>query len=107
MSQSHAAIAEQPPPARFNNGRRRRFAIIGVLVLALAATGLFVLARHWPFSRQRVTEALQDDFHGTVTFTRFRSTIFPDPGCVAEGAILVRAAAPADSPPFASGQKLV
>jgi hypothetical protein len=107
MSQSHAAIAEQPPPARFSNGRRRRFAIIGVLVLAVAAIGLTVLARHWPFSRQRVAEALQDDFHGTVTFTRFRSTIFPHPGCVAEGAILVRAAAPADSPPFASAQKLV
>jgi hypothetical protein len=107
MSQSHAAIAEQPPPARFSNGRRRRFAIIGVLVLAVAAIGLTVLARRWPFSRQRVAEALQDDFHGTVTFTRFRSTIFPHPGCVAEGAILVRAAAPADSPPFASAQKLV
>src|SRR3984893_13265349 len=106
MSRSHAAIAEQPPAARFYNGRRRRFAIISVLVLA-AAIGLAVLVRHWPFSRQRVTEALQDDFHGTVTFTRFRNTIFPHPGCVAEGAALVHAGAPADSPPFASAQKLV
>jgi hypothetical protein len=110
MSQSHAAVIEQPNPPQ--NGQpyrrhRRWLAITGVVILALAIAGAIVLAHYWPFSRQRVTDALQDDFHGTVTFTRFRSTIFPHPGCVAEGATLVHAGAPADSPPFASAQKLV
>ena len=82
-------------------------AIIGVSALVLAAVGLFLLARHWPFSRQKVTEDLQDDFHGTVTFQRFRTTIFPHPGCVAEGVTLVRARAGDDFPPFASAQKLI
>src|ERR1700688_256439 len=110
MSQSHAAVIEQRNPQQ--NGQRyrrhRRWpAIAGIVILPLAIVGVIVLAHYWPFSRQRVTEALQDDFHGTVTFTRFRSTIFPYPGCVAEGATLVHAGAPADSPPFASAQKLV
>jgi hypothetical protein len=73
----------------------------------LAAIGLVLLARHWPFARQRVVEALQDDFHGTVTFSRFHKTFFPHPGCVAEGATLVRPGAPAGSPPFASADKFI
>jgi hypothetical protein len=50
---------------------------VGVLVVALAATGLILLARHWAFSRQRVIEALQDDFHGTVTFSSFHGRFSP------------------------------
>jgi AsmA-like C-terminal region len=110
MSQSHAAVVEQPPPQQ--NGlsyqrRRRWLAITGVVLLTLAIAGAIVLAHYWPFSRERVSGALQDDFHGAVTFTRFHSTIFPHPGCVAEGATLIHAGAPADSLPFASAQKLV
>jgi AsmA-like C-terminal region len=110
MSQSHAAIAEQPASRQdepFYRRHRRSLAFGGVSVLVLAAVGLFVLALHWPFSRQKVTEDLQDDFHGRVTFQRFRTTIFPHPGCVAEGVTLVRARAGDDFPPFASAQKLI
>jgi hypothetical protein len=73
----------------------------------LAAIGLILLARHWPFSRQRVVEALQDDFHGTVTFSRFHKTFFPHPGCVAESVTLVRPGAPEGSPPFAAADKFI
>jgi hypothetical protein len=45
--------------------------------VALAATGLILLARHWAFFRQRVIEALQDDFHGTVTFSSFHGRFSP------------------------------
>jgi hypothetical protein len=75
--------------------------VVGALVVCA-----LLLARHWPFSRQRVISDLQDDFHGTVSFSRFRVTVFPHPGCVAEGATLVRSGGPAGSPPFASAQKL-
>ena len=109
MPQSQGVIAEEFKPqgrGQFHIGRGRWLALIGV-ILALVAIGIFVLARHWPFSRQRVTDALQDDFQGTVTFSHFHSTIFPHPGCVAEGATLVHPDAPAGSPPFAFAQKLV
>ena len=76
--------------------------VVGGLVVGAA-----LLARHWPFSRERVIADLQDDFHGTVRFTRFHTTVFPHPGCVAEGATLVRPGGPAGTPPFASAQKLI
>ena len=108
MSQGHAAAVEQPVPrlhGRFHLGGGRWSVVVGVSVLALAAIGLILLARHWPFSRQRVVEALQDDFHGAVTFSRFHKTFLPHPGCVAEGVTLVRPGAPEGSPPFASADK--
>jgi hypothetical protein len=110
MSESHAVVAEQPAPRRNEPVYRRhgrKLTIAGVSVLVLAAVGLFVLARHWPFSRQKVTEDLQDDFHGRVTFQRFRTTVFPHPGCIAEGVTLVRARAGEDFPPFAFAQKVI
>jgi len=110
MSQSHASIAEDRTAQRGERipaGRRRWPVILGISLLGLVVAGLIVLATHWPFSRQRVIEALQEDFHGTVSFNNFHITVFPHPGCVAEGGILVRPGGPADSPPFASVQKFV
>jgi hypothetical protein len=110
MSQSHAAIAENSKDQQIGRApqrRRRWLAIIGFSLLGLLVLGLVVWARHWPFSRQRVVQALQDDFHGTVTFTRFHVTVFPHPGCIAEGGTLVRAGSAVGSPPFASVQKFI
>src|SRR6266403_2150799 len=110
MSQSHASIAEDRTAQRgerIPSGRKKWPAILGISLLGLLVAGFIVLATHWPFSRQRVIADLQDEFHGTVTFSRFHSTVFPHPGCVAEGAELVRPGGPAGSPPFASAQKLI
>jgi hypothetical protein len=110
MSQSHASVAEEPTTqqgGRLPRSRRKWLAIIGFSLLGLLLVGLVVLARHWPFSQQRVIEALQEDFHGTVTFSAFHVTVFPHPGCVAEGGALARPGTPAGSPPFASAQKFI
>jgi hypothetical protein len=110
MSQSHASIAEDRTSQRSERLplRRRKWpAILGFSPLGLFMVGLIVLATHWPFSRQRVIQSLQEDFHGTVTFRDFHVTVFPHPGCVAEGGTLMRAGIPPGSPPFASAQKFV
>jgi AsmA-like C-terminal region len=110
MSRSHASVAEDPVASQreqSRHNRRKWLAIIGFSLLGLLAAGLVVLARHWPFSQQRVVQALQEDFHGTVTFSSFHPTVFPYPGCVAEGATLVRPGAGANSRPLASAQKLI
>jgi hypothetical protein len=106
MPQSRAAVLERPVSrheGRFYWQHRRPLAIAGVSILAL----LVVLARHWPFSRQRVIDALQDDFHGTVTFRQFHSMFFPHPGCVAESAVLLRPATAGSSITLASARKLI
>ena len=110
MTQSHALPADEQGPQRqggFRQSWRTWVGIPGVLVVGALVVGAVLLARHWPFSRQRVISDLQDDFHGTVTFNGFRTTIFPHPGCVVEGAELVRAGGPTGSPPFASAQKII
>ena len=110
MPQSHADVAEKPlarQGGRFHVARGRWLAILGASVLALAVIGVVVLGRHWPFSRERVIEALQDDFHGTVTFSRFHKTFFPHPGCIAEGVTLIRRDAPDGSPSLASAEKFI
>jgi AsmA-like C-terminal region len=107
MSQSHADVAEEPLARQGGRARARWLVILGASVIALALIGVVVLGRHWPFSRERVIEALQDDFHGTVTFSRFHRTFFPRPGCVAEGVALIRPGAPDGSPPLASAEKFI
>jgi hypothetical protein len=110
MSQSHASAADEQKPEQrggFRQGRWKWLGIIGVTVVGLLVVVAVLLARHWPFSRQRVIANLQDDFHGTVTVAQFRTTMFPHPGCVAEGIELVRPGGPSGSPPFASAQKLI
>src|SRR6266853_4486472 len=110
MSQSHVSIAEAGTVRRgerLPSSRRKWPVILGLSLLVLLVVGLILLARHWPFSRERLIQALQEDFHGTVTFRAFHITVFPHPGCIAEGGTLVRPGGPADSPPFASVQKFV
>jgi len=110
MAESHAAVIERSTAKqtrRFFAGRGRWLAGAGIVIVVLAAIGLVLLARHWPFSRQAVIEDLQEDFHGTVTFSKFHTTIFPHPGCVAEGATLVRAGMPSGLPPFATADKFI
>jgi len=110
MSESPVSVAEDRTTERGGGLPRRRrkwLAITGLSLLGLFAVALALLALHWPFSQQRVIEALQEDFHGTVTFRGFHATVFPHPGCVAEGGTLVRAGSAAGSPPFASAQKFI
>src|SRR5260221_13201390 len=93
MSQGHAAVVE--PSVSLRHGRfhlrgERWLGVIGVPALALTAIGLVLLARHWPFSRLRVVDALHDDFHGAVTSRRFLTSFWPHPVCVSEPCTLGR-----------------
>ncbi len=59
-----------------------------VAAAALAVVGVFVaaafLVHNWPFTKQAVTQALQDRFARQVQIREFHLTYFP-PGCIAEG----------------------
>jgi len=73
-------------------------AVFVAFVIALAG----LLIWHWPFSRARVTQSLQETFPATVTFTKFRVTYFPHPGCVAEGVTFHWLAMKQQAPPIAT-----
>lgn len=80
--------------------RFRRIAVIllGVGLVAMIAGGV-ALATHWPFSRARITQSMQETFPATVTFGKFYPTYFPNPGCVAENVVIRRLGRSADLPP--------
>jgi hypothetical protein len=79
---------------------------LAAVVLILGNLGI-VLARHWPFSQERVTQSLQSTFPASVSFQKFHSTYFPHPGCIAEGVVFNRLSATPGTPPVVSIQRLV
>jgi AsmA-like protein len=83
-----------------SSNRIRRIALVvsGIVLTAVIAGGV-ALATHWPFSRARVTQSLQETFPATVTFGRFYATYFPNPGCVAENVEFRRLGRSTDLPP--------
>jgi AsmA-like C-terminal region len=76
------------PTGPISPGPWRILMISAAVLLGLAGIAIALLAHYWPFSRDKVSSALGDTFHGTVTFERFYITYFPFPGCIAEGVVL-------------------
>ena len=68
-----------------------------VILLAPLCIGGIILAFHWPFSAQNITQAIQEDWPGKITVQRFHRTYFPHPGCVLENVALTRGSTPADT----------
>ena len=85
----------------------KKIVLPGLAAVALILGGLgIVLARHWPFSQERVTQSLRSTFPASVTFQKFHSTYFPHPGCLAEGVVFMRLGATPGTPPVVSIQRL-
>jgi hypothetical protein len=80
---------------------------LAAVVLILGNLGIVLVRRHWPFSRERVTQSLQSTFPASVTLQKFHSTYFPHPGCIAEGVVFNRLGATPGTPPVVSIQQLV
>ena len=84
-----------PPEKSFL--RRRWLIPAGVILLALLCIGGIILAFHWPFSAQNITQSIQEDWPGKITVQRFHRTYFPHPGCVLENVALTRGSTPSDT----------
>lgn len=78
--------------------------VFGVFTLALGIGGM-ILALHWPFSQEGITQSLQEDFPVTVSFQKFHSAYFPHPGCVGEGLAFRRLGSSPDTPPIVTIQR--
>lgn len=60
------------------------------LLAVFGAESIFLYVK-WPFTQDRIAESLQGRTGSRVRFAKFRSTLFPHPGCEAEGASFERA----------------
>lgn len=109
MPQSQAAVAEKSPEKKILiSERSHRWIGVGILVIAAVVVMVaWLIPRHWPFSRERVTQALEKQFAGKATFTAFRTTYLPHPGCVVWGLVIVPDAQAKDKTPLIIADRLV
>ncbi len=75
------------------------------MLLSLLATGVIVLATHWPFTRDALTRALEEATGRPVQIDTFSTSYFP-PGCTAVGIRFLRHKHP-EATPIITVQKLV
>jgi hypothetical protein len=71
---------------------------IAVGIAGLLAIGGVVLAIYWPFTSQKVMEAMEEDWPGKITAAKAHSTYFPHPGCVLEAVAFTRGNIPSSTP---------
>jgi hypothetical protein len=100
-------VATQEPVRampRTASARRWLFPLAIIVLLALSIAGI-ILAFHWPFSRQKVTQSVQESWPGKIAVQSFRRTYFPHPGCVLENVALTRGS-DSSGPPLVAIQRV-
>lgn len=84
---------KQEIPARSGAVTRRRWFLAAAIVVFVALLiGGIILTFHWPFSSQKVMQAVQEDWPGKISVQHFDRTYFPHPGCILDGVTLTRGA---------------
>jgi AsmA-like C-terminal region/AsmA family len=84
---------------------RRRLFIVAIVILAALCIFGVVLAFHWPFSSQKVTQSVQESWPGKISVQGLRRTYFPHPGCVLENVALTRGS-DTSGPPLVAIQRV-
>jgi hypothetical protein len=73
--------------------------------VALCIGGI-ILAFHWPFSSEKVTQSVQENWPGKMAVQGFQRTYFPHPGCVMENVALTRGS-DSSGPPLVAIQRVI
>jgi hypothetical protein len=84
----HTPVKEHQPAGATTKpvqNRRRSILIAVIVLLGLLLIGGVIANREWPFTRDAVIQALQQQSGGNVQVQSFHQTYLPEPGCVAEG----------------------
>jgi hypothetical protein len=100
-------VATQEPvqaTPRTTSTRRWLLPLAIVILLALCIAGI-ILAFHWPFSSQEVTQSVQESWPGKIAVQSFHRTYFPHPGCVLENVALTRGS-DSSAPPLVAIQRV-
>jgi AsmA-like protein len=78
---------------------------LAIIILLVLCIGGIILAFHWPFSSQKVTQSVQESWPGKIAVQRFHRVYFPHPGCVLENVALTRGP-DTSGPPLVAIQKV-
>lgn len=87
-------------------GNHFRWVVIAATAAVIVGIAFVILLLRWPFTQARMTQSLEESVSGSLTFTKFRVTYVPFPGCVAENVVFRRWSSPADVPPLATIQRI-
>jgi hypothetical protein len=85
--------------------RRRRLLPAAALIFIALVIGGILLTFHWPFSSQKVMQAVQEDWPGKISVQHFHRIYFPRPGCVLMGVTLTKGAG-TFAPPLVAIQRV-
>ena len=97
---------QEPVPATPRTSSGRRWLLLaGIVILAALCIFGIILAFHWPFSSQSVTQSVQGSWPGKMSVQSFRRTYFPHPGCVLENVALTRGS-DTSGPPLVAIQRV-
>lgn len=101
-------VEDVPSASSPRLGRPKRHwsvvAAAAVVLLCVVILGIVYL-HNWPFTRQAVMQALEQQAGATIQMSGFHEVYFPHPGCVADG-VSFRSATQSAGPPFITIQKL-
>ena len=101
-----SVATQEPVQATSRTTSTRRWLPPLAIVSSLAlCTGGIILAFHWPFSSQKVTQSVQESWGGKIAVQRFHRTYFPHPGCVLENVALTRGSE-SSGPPLVAIQRV-
>ncbi|HEY1730870.1 MAG TPA: AsmA-like C-terminal region-containing protein [Terriglobales bacterium] len=92
-------------PAQVRHKPRRRIAIILVVLLACLVVAGVTASHKWPFTRDAILQALQQQAGGEVRIGSFHQMYLPKPGCIAEN-VTFRHAGDKTGQPFLTIQTL-
>jgi hypothetical protein len=97
---------QEPVQATPRTASAKRWLLPLAIVISLAlCIGGIILAFHWPFSSQKVTQSVQESWPGKIAVQGFRRTYFPHPGCVLENVALTRGSE-TSGPPLVAVQRV-
>jgi hypothetical protein len=84
----------------------KRVAIVGLVIVVLAAVGFPLLNKYWPFRYRNVKPLLENVFASKITIDHYHRIYFPHPGFVADGLTMRRNTAQ-DLPPIGTAEEMV
>jgi hypothetical protein len=102
-----AAKKETDSRAANSQRPRRRVRILPLVLALVFVVALALLGALWPFRQEKIAQSLQETFAGKISIGRYRHTVFPHPGGIAEDVVFQRGTNSKDKTPLLTVKRLI